>query len=899
MRFFITIWLLLPFSLWGQLSGQMARWQEDSTQAQAAHDEGVALFRQQAYEASLAPYRRAISLRDRCFPKGHNSAAQSRYNLAQSFRRLGQIDSAAYYLEESNQRYAQLSQPDTMRWVRTLNTLGLIYADIGDIALLKAANAKATALATRYYTGDPYELADVYYLAAQGCHSLSAWQDMLQYASKGLQYAQQAADPYQISYALNQLASAHLAREEFAAALDLYQQELALSQSLEMAPEDLALLHYNYGLCLLSLEKYTAAAQWIVPLLQMSAVQEDSSLLASVCHLRAHLAAKAKQYTTAETFFTKALGLLQADWAWRNIDSLDSRTMRELAYVYEDRAHFLTLNNRLQEALEDYQRMLTYLDRIRLDLDNQDAQQFISRRLRQAFQDALHLHYLLYQQEQDPAHLWKALALAERSKAFSLLAAIRQSSADRSQNEVSLRRKITKLERDPSQQQVLATAQLELARLQKIRGISSQQPPVLVAAELQAYLRQQGLHLLEYALGEEVDYVFHLSPQGDIAMYPLSLGADFAAEIQQYRQAIQASAYKQKSLNNEQQRLDMAHAGAAFSLWSKVFPKALYQPSGAAEKLLIIPDGVLGYLPFPALLTQAVEAPIRYEQLPYLKNKWHISLSYSAQYLLELAKKPKEKAGQNVLALAPTFATRGSEVTRGLDSSEANRAFSGLLPLRYNTEEVQGICQLLPRSEAYIGAEAQRLLFEEKAAHYRILHLASHAIVNADQPKQSFIAFTQLGDSLQTTEVLYLNDLYNYSLSADLAVLSACETNLGAFVPGEGVLSLARAFAQAGAQSTLTSLWKVDDEATKVFMLAYYTALKNQESRSEALAIAQQSLAGNKLFAHPYYWSAFTLYGKPDALELLAAEPNYLPLLGGTVLILLLSFFLRRLWKPE
>ncbi len=899
MRFFIRIWLLWLLFFCGQLPGQMARLQEDSVQAQVAHDEGVALFRQQAYEASLAPYRLAILLRDRCFPKGHNSAAQSRYNLAQSFRRLGQIDSAAHYLEESNLLYARLPQPDTMRWVRTLNTLGLIYADIGDVALLKAANAKATALATYYYTQDPYELAEVYYLAAQGCHSLSAWQDMLHYAQKGLHYAQQAADPYQISYALNQLASAHLAREEFAAALDLYQQELALSKDLEMAPEDLALLHYNYGLCLLSLEKYAAAAQWIVPLLQVSAVREDSSLLASVCHLRAHLAAKAQQYTIAETYFTEALSLLQAEEAWGNIGSLGSKTMRELAYVYEDRAHFLTESNRLQEALQDYQRMLTYLDRIRLDLDNQDAQQFISRRLRKAFQDALHLHYLLYQQEQDPTHLWKALALAERSKAFSLLAAIRQSSADRSQNEVSLLRQIAKLERDPSQQQALATAQLELARLRKIRGITSQQQPVLAATELQAYLQQQDLHLLEYALGETANYVFYLSPRGDIAMYPLDLGADFAAEIQQYRQAIQASAYKQKSLNSEQQRLDMAHAGAAFSLWSKVFPKALYQPSGAAEKLLVIPDGVLGYLPFPALLTQSVEAPIRYEQLPYLKNKWHISLSYSAQYLLELAKTPKEKPSRNVLALAPTFATKGSEVSRSIGGSDVKRAFPGLLPLRYNTEEAQAICQLLPKSEAFMGSDAQRRLFEEKAAYYRILHIASHAIVDADQPKRSFIAFTQQGDSLQTAEVLYLNDLYNYQLSADLAVLSACETNLGAFVPGEGVLSLARAFAHAGAQSTLTSLWKVDDEATKTFMLAYYTALKNKDSRAQALAKAQQNLTGSSLFAHPYYWSAFTLYGNPDTLELLEAKPNYLPLLGGTVLLLLLSFFLRRLWKPE
>ncbi len=872
MRFFtavLLLWVLLGLS---QLHSQTASWQQDSAMALAAHQAGVAHYKEAAYTESIGPYRLAISLRDRCYPQGHNSSAQSRYNLGQSYRRLEQLDSAAYYLEESNRLYAKLTDADTLRWIRTVSALALVYADLGDLALLSAAAARSTALAIAFHREEAAELAEVFYLAAQACHGLSAWEDMQNYAMQSLHYAQQAESEDLIYDALQQVASAYLAQENYQSALELFEQQLYLSPQLAIAEEDLTLLHYNYSLCLTHQGRYPEAERWIEKLAKQQNQQADSSLLGGIFHLRAYLATQSGHYALATTYFQQAMALHQAAAAWQKKDQLSAKKMRELAYLHEDRANLFALTGQLTKAVADYDCMITYLDRIRLQLHNQDSQLFISKRLRAAFQEAIHLRYQLHQQTQAEQHLWEAFSLAERAKAFSLLAAIQDSQTGlSSDSEISLRRRIARLERNPEQQQALATARLELARLQKLHSTAASELPRLAPDALIAYLKQRQLQLLEYAIGQEHSYVFHLQPEGQIAMYPLALDANFADEIQQFRQLIRQSAYKQTSLRSQQDELDMAHAGASVALWRKLIPKPLAKAPNAKAQLLIIPDGVLAYLPFSALLTEEVRPPLQYHQLPYLKNTWQISYSYSALYLLALSttEGAKAKQNRNILALAPTFATTPQAQTPGF-SANTERAFPGLLPLRYNAEEVQAICGLLPRSDAYIGPAANRLTFEQEAAKYRIIHLSSHALVNADDPKQSFIAFTQLGDSLQTEEVLYLNDLYNYSLSAELAVLSACETNLGEFMPGEGVLSLARAFAHAGVKATLTSLWKVDDEATKDFMLAYYKALQQGESRAAALHSAQHALATQPLFAHPYFWSAFTLYGNPDPIQLQA-----------------------------
>jgi CHAT domain-containing protein len=99
------------------------------------------------------------------------------------------------------------------------------------------------------------------------------------------------------------------------------------------------------------------------------------------------------------------------------------------------------------------------------------------------------------------------------------------------------------------------------------------------------------------------------------------------------------------------------------------------------------------------------------------------------------------------------------------------------------------------------------------------------------------------------------------NIDADLVTLSACETGLGKVANGDDVVGLTRGFLYAGSSSIVSSLWKVDDQATGVLMTGFYNALKNTGKRE---ALRQAQLSARKTYPHPYYWASFQLTGSAD-----------------------------------
>ena len=188
-----------------------------------------------------------------------------------------------------------------------------------------------------------------------------------------------------------------------------------------------------------------------------------------------------------------------------------------------------------------------------------------------------------------------------------------------------------------------------------------------------------------------------------------------------------------------------------------------------------------------------------------------------------------------------------------------------LHPLPYNREEVEEVSRMVKDAVAFYGPDANRQRFLEEMGSSRILHLSSHGSVNPTDPNLSFVAFTQEGDSVEQDEMLYFNDLYGLPMVNELTVLSACETALGKLAAGETTMSLASAFAAAGAKSTVTTLWQVDDRATKDVIVDFYRRLVKGETRSAALNESQAALRKGE-YAHPYYWAGITLYGASGPL---------------------------------
>ncbi len=221
----------------------------------------------------------------------------------------------------------------------------------------------------------------------------------------------------------------------------------------------------------------------------------------------------------------------------------------------------------------------------------------------------------------------------------------------------------------------------------------------------------------------------------------------------------------------------------------------------------------------------------------------------------------------------------------------------GLGQLRYNHEEV-AFASALFDGKTFVGETATEAQFKQHAGQSRLLHLSMHAYAHDENDDFSGLIFTQQADTTQEDGFLHSNELYNLSLNAELAVLSACETGIGTLAPGEGIMSLGRAFKYAGCPNVTMSLWNADDQSTNRIMQRFFTALREDQPKDEALRQAKLSYLdqAKSAQAHPYYWAAFVQVG--NSQPLVSGDPfSWWWVVGGMILLVLLTtaiFFRRR-----
>jgi CHAT domain-containing protein len=156
------------------------------------------------------------------------------------------------------------------------------------------------------------------------------------------------------------------------------------------------------------------------------------------------------------------------------------------------------------------------------------------------------------------------------------------------------------------------------------------------------------------------------------------------------------------------------------------------------------------------------------------------------------------------------------------------------------------------------------MVMDEKLSDYRIVHFATHGLINNQHPDLSGIVLSLVDEHGRPQNgFLRLYDIYNLKLNADLVVLSACQTALGKQINGEGLVGLTRGFMYAGAPRVVASLWRIDDRATAEMMRRFYQGmLKDGLRPAAALRAAQVSMLSEKRWQSPHYWAAFTLQGE-------------------------------------
>jgi CHAT domain-containing protein len=182
-------------------------------------------------------------------------------------------------------------------------------------------------------------------------------------------------------------------------------------------------------------------------------------------------------------------------------------------------------------------------------------------------------------------------------------------------------------------------------------------------------------------------------------------------------------------------------------------------------------------------------------------------------------------------------------------------------------EEADAIMKVVPKGEgmAALGFDASRAtVMSPSLSQYRIIHFATHGFADLSHPELSGIVLSLIDAKGQPQDgYLRLHDIYNLNLPADLVVLSACQTGVGKQIRGEGLIALTRGFTYAGAARVVASLWKVDDEATKILMEEFYKQMfRNGLKPAAALQQAQLKLSHQSQWHSPFYWAGFVLQGE-------------------------------------
>jgi CHAT domain-containing protein/Tfp pilus assembly protein PilF len=414
------------------------------------------------------------------------------------------------------------------------------------------------------------------------------------------------------------------------------------------------------------------------------------------------------------------------------------------------------------------------------------------------------------------------------------------------------------------------TLEAEINTTAKFKNLM--RPAPLGVAEIKRQITDPDTTLLEYSLGSQESYLWVITPEG-LTTYILP-GKNTIENVA--RKLADLLAKPQTEPGQE------AELEAAIKTLSRLI---LAPVAGKlhSSRLIIVPDGILQYVPFQILTVSSdVKEP--------LVADFEIVNSPSASTLAVVQQENISRPSATKLIAAfgdPVFSSnyslKGLTATRGQtgevdlgsqqhtqageDAAEETFDPAKLQPLFFAKRELNELRKLAPADESAIYSDfaaTRDNLRKLDLGQFRILHLATHGLLNARQPELSGLVLSLVDrDGHPVSGFVGLSDIYNLSAQVDLVVLSACRTALGKEVRGEGLVGLTRGFMYAGASSVVASLWKVDDEATAELMKRFYSnMLQSGMTPASALRAAQNSIRQEPQWHSPYYWAAFTLQGE-------------------------------------
>lgn len=448
-------------------------------------------------------------------------------------------------------------------------------------------------------------------------------------------------------------------------------------------------------------------------------------------------------------------------------------------------------------------------------------------------------------------------------------------------------------------------------RQQNPRLFSIEQSTPLSLQQIQNELRDSDTMLLEFSLGDERSYLWAITSNSHQS-YDLparKIIEDASRELYKLITARQRSAGQTgNDYQSNVEAADKAYLEKATNLSQMLLGPVAEQLGN--KRLLVVTDGVLQHIPLEALPV-SIASEERSTTFLIDRNEVIVLPSISALVAIRTARNRPSSPSKLVAVIAdPVFSASDERVpsegvARGaappasdkrsipdLPQIGASGKPDGELPrLAHASEEADAISAVAPWGTTLVakGFEANReTAMSSEVGQYQILHFATHGFLESERPELSGIVLSSVDrDGNETDGLMALHDIYSLDLSAELTVLSACQTALGKDVKGEGLIGLTHSFMSAGSNTVVASLWKVDDRATAVLMTNFYESmLQKGMSPAAALRAAKLKLMQDKRWSAPYYWAGFVLQGEYTNR---IAVARYSWLLTG---LLLLSFLI-------
>ena len=392
--------------------------------------------------------------------------------------------------------------------------------------------------------------------------------------------------------------------------------------------------------------------------------------------------------------------------------------------------------------------------------------------------------------------------------------------------------------------------------------------------------------VLEYSLGSSHSYLWAISRTG-FSSYALPPEGEIEAVVRRFRRAVVSPGLQPGQKASPSTGDKENEEGLALELGRMLL--APVPDLDRFKRIVVVADGALQYLPFGVLITKPRNHDSAAEMERLADDHEITNLpSMTALSVLRSRRNPNGRPTKGLLLFAdPVFESDDPRIERiepAYDkspqrSSSANKEVAtGAAGYGSNTarhfprlpgsrQEAAAIAEIAPKQSAEIllGFDANRSRAENQdLQNYRFIHFATHSVFDDEHPESSGVILSLFNrDGSPEDGYLRLRDIYGLKLSADVVVLSACDTALGKIIKGEGIVGLTRGFIYAGAPRVVATLWRVDDDATSEFMKWFYIGIfQKQESPVAALREAQLDMRKQARWRSPYYWGGFVIEGE-------------------------------------